>query len=207
MLTALIHARTRIERRLGFAASIVKRIKSIRSAPGPIEQPDIEPDAKPGAESFEEVKGRFLRVILDGKIHDCPLCNRGGKIIQASLEFDDRDAFSFLVLDNEDGLKEQVLFKGLGGKRVVSPVLKRLMLFGLVERKRGGLLTATAVGHAFFRGEREIPASCFLLGGKSLGFSSEFISLAQLEESVCETPTSPVSVEPEVKPATSAGEE
>ena len=91
------------------------------------------------------------------------------------------------------GISEQILFERLNGRREAVASIKRLALFDLIDRKRGGWLKISGTGMSFVMGEGAVPAHCFMFGGKPLGFSAETVTRVQLTlAAVDESPVEPI---------------
>jgi len=197
MKDLLIRARDRFARRL-YEHRIDLAERARRTADRIEPEGAWEEAGESGPITFEQVKQGFLRTLFDRKIHDCPLCGRGGKLVTVSLGPADLPVLSLLASAPGDesitaahrhhsgGISEQILFERYPSdddkSRRIAAIgsIKRLVMFGLVERKRGGWLKLTEDGREFARGEGSAPAHCHLYGGKPLALSAESTTLAQL---------------------------
>jgi len=191
----LLSVRRRIARRVyDERVHLADRARALTERLDPVEEPDGDAPL-----TFEEIKSDFIASLMDRKVHDCPMCNRGGKIVEDRLTplvatelinllriQQGNGRLSVRVAPNHvraDGLvNEQALFlvSDTDSEKIIVGRVKTLALFGLVERKRKGWVEITEKGKSFAKDDALVRYRCFLFGGKPIAFDPEILGVRDL---------------------------
>ena len=191
-----------------------------------------EQDAVQAPLTFDVAKHDFVELLMDFKVHDCPMCNRGGKLVEerlgplVAMELrsllrirEGNGALSDRIVSNHlranGWVNEQALFlvSDTDSEKAIVSRLKTLALFGLVERKRKGWIEITKEGELFAKGEIAVRFRCFLYGGKPLAMAPDTIGIADLDltpfgqEPIVKTDDALVPERDEVHTVTAGSEE